>query len=301
VSVKVTKSKAKKKQAGSDPEVLKKLVDEASSASIKSDKCPYNPCTIKNCVKQHVVVVIKEESKSGIVLDVPSSQVESELYVLDEGNISGVSDMTRTTGVFSLYCKRGLTPNKRLDAIGQCWMGPHRLETVAHNFWDANGAPRALDFSDYYILGPDGAIHYAIPASVIRYKLQNTDLIDDYACFEVDAVLMKELHGTVRYSLASPKLGGKYAMVVVHPDRGVLTLPVECISLDLKFLLKYTTDTEAGYSGAPIIDKRDGRVVGRHKGAVSNSKHNCAIGHSTPMIAMCGSVSAQLAAMLPKN
>lgn len=209
--------------------------------------------------------------------------------------------MTRTTGVFTLYCKRLLTPNQHLDAIGQCWMGPHRLETVAHNFWDTNGVPRALDFSDYYILGPDRAIHYAIPASVKRYKMQNTDHIDDYASFEVDAVLMKELHDRVRYSLACPKLGGKYAMVVVHPDRGVLTLPVEVVALDNKFLLKYTTDTESGYSGAPIMDKTTGRVIARHKGAIPNSKHNCAIGHSTPIIAMCGTVSPQMAAQLPKN
>jgi hypothetical protein len=301
-SAKISKSKAKKKQAGSDPAVLKKLVDEASSSLIRTDKCPYDPCTIKNCIKQHVAVVVTDEkSKSGVVIDVPRAQVESELAVLNESNISGGSDLTRSTGVFTLYCVRGLTADRRVDAIGQCWMGPHRLETVAHNFWDANGVPRALDFSSYYILGPDRSIHYAIPASVKRYKLENTDLVDDYASFEVDAVLMMALHSEVRYTLASPRLGGKYSMVVVHPVRGVLTLPVEMSAIDKRFLCKYSTDTEPGYSGAPIIDKDTGKVVARHKGNVSNSKHNCAIGHSTPLIAMCGTVSPQMASKVPKN
>jgi hypothetical protein len=296
------KVKVQKKQAGIDPAVLRSLVDEASSSTIRSDKCPYDPCTITNCIKQHkIVAVADEKGEHGKVLDVPKSEVESQIAVLNESNISGNTDHTRTNGVFTLYCKRGLTPDRRNDAIGQCWMGPHRLETVAHNFWDANGVSRALDFSDYYILGPDRAMHYAIPASVKRYKLQNTDLVDDYACFEVDAVLMKELHGEVRYSLAIPKQGSKYAMVVAHPSRGVLTLPVEIDKMDNKGLLRYSTDTEPGYSGAPIIDRSSGKVVGRHKGAIPNSKYNCAIGHNTPMIAMCGTVSAHLGVILPKN
>jgi hypothetical protein len=302
LSTKVTKSKAKKKQAGSDPVVLKKLVDEANAATIRSDVCPYNPCTIFNCIKQHVdVVVADEKSKSGIVLDVPTKQVEASLGVLNESNISGKTNLTRTTGCFTLYCKKGLTADRRIDAIGQCWMGPHRLETVAHNFWDTNGVSRVLDFSDYYILGPDRTMHYAVPASVKRYKLENTDLVDDYASFEVDAVLMKALHTEVRYSLASPRLGGKYSMVVVHPSRGVLTLPVDVSSIDKRFLIRYSTDTEAGYSGAAIFDNDTGKVVARHKGFATSNKQNCAIGHSAPLIAMCGTVCSQMAAKLPKN
>jgi hypothetical protein len=174
------------------------------------------------------------------------------------------------------------------------------LETVAHNFWDANGVPRSLAFSDYYILSGNTP-HYAITESIVRYKLDNTDLVDDYAAFEVDPAFMKELHDTVRYSLASPKLGSQYTMVVSHPRRGILTLPVEVVSLDNRFFMQYSTDTEAGYSGAPIIERSSGKVVGRHKGACSNSKRNCAIGHSTPMIAMCGTVHTAMAALLPKN
>jgi hypothetical protein len=301
-SPKVTKSKAKKKQSGSDPVVLHKLVDEASSSTIRSDQCPYDPCTITNCIKQHkIVVVTDEKSVQGMVLDVSKSEVESQIHVLNESNLSGSADLTRTNGAFTLYCKRGLTADRRLDAIGQCWMGPHRLETVAHNFWDANGVSRVLDFSDYYILGPDRSIHYAVAASVQRYKFQNTDLVDDYASFEVDPHFMKELHSEVRYSLACPKLGGKYVMVVVHPSRGVLTLPVEVVKVDTKCLVTYTTDTESGYSGAAIIDKQTGKVVCRHKGAIPNSKYNCAVGHSTPVIAVCGSIGTRSADSLPKN
>jgi hypothetical protein len=245
-------------------------------------------------------VVVADERKKGVVLDVDSSVTAANLAVLNESNVSGNVDNTRSNGVFTLYCKQHKAADRRTDAIGQCWMGPHRLETVAHNFWDANGVPRSLDFSDYYIQSGN-VIHYVVKGSVVRYKLGNTDLVDDYAAFEVDPAFMQELHSTVRYSLASPRLGGSYILVVAHATRGIMTLPVEVVSVDNRFLMQYSTDTEAGYSGAPIIERSTGKVVGRHKGAVANSKRNCALGHNTSIIAMCGTVSTQMAAMLPKN
>jgi len=299
-SVGKSKSKVKKKQAGSDPAVLRSLVDEATSATIRSNDCPFDPCTIKNCVKQHKKVEVADERKKGVVLDVDPSVTAADLAVLNESNISGSVDNTRSNGVFTLYCKQHKAADRRTDAIGQCWMGPHRLETVAHNFWDTNGVPRSLEFSDYYILSGN-VIHYVVKGSVVRYKLGNTDLVDDYAAFEVDPAFMQELHSTVRYSLASPRLGGSFTMVVAHATRGIITLPVEVVSVDNRFLMQYSTDTEAGYSGAPIIERSSGKVVGRHKGAIPNSKRNCALGHNTSIIAMCGTVSTQMAAMLPKN
>jgi hypothetical protein len=112
---------------------------------------------------------------------------------------------------------------------------------------------------------------------------------------------MKELHKSVKYSLSAPKVGSGYAMVVAHPVRGILTLPVTVKKLDKRRILYYETDTLAGYSGAPIFDTVSGKVVARHKGAVSNSKENCGIGHDAVIISMCGTVSAQMALNTPKN
>jgi len=290
----------KKKQVAGEAAVLTSLVNEANSANLRSRKCPFNPCSIKGCVMEHEFVVVEEKKNQELTLDALNEQI-NEPVAIDEAFVSGTVDNFRTNGVFGLYCKVGLTPNRNTDAIGQSWMGPHRLETVAHLFWDVNSVPRASNFGDYYILGKDGTIHYVIPESVRRYKLPNTDLIDDYASFEVDGPYMKELQSQVRYSLSVPRVGSGYVMVVSHPVRGVLSLPLEFSKADKRMLFSYSVDTLPGYSGAPILERVSGKVVARHKGAVSNSKFNCGIGHNSVIISMCGTVSSQVATLLPKN
>jgi hypothetical protein len=249
-------------------------VDEGESnvSTISSDWCPFDQygCKIKDCIKKHKVTGVE----------------------VAEVNISGdYPDLIRTGSNFRVGHRIGQKNGKfEVAILGQCWMGPYRLETVKHVFYDEISNQLRYPMSEWVVLIEGTG--YSI-ATLHEYKIADGQCGDLLSLVLKDQEMMIKLQeGTVgsgKNKCLAPVEGMKVKLVWVSgsgvkEEKGVITK----ILPDGTFV--HNCDTDSGHSGAAIFSF-SGYVVGRHKSRIGELKINKGVAHSVALIQQFGSAA----------